>query len=157
MELNCHRMLCVQGDVDVSQPAVVEHGCHLGLIVTFIGLYGYDDVSRFLPTALGIHMPVELGGLGNANKITLSLSETKIDLTLDLDGLVYAQFLFIGRKDERNEQRDLLKLVLATLLTAAALKMALASESRTSDNSCLNTYLILCSRLQSRICVSGVC
>ena len=50
---------CVEDDVDISQPAVIKHGCIFGLIVTFTS-EGYIDVSLFLLTTLSRQTPVEL-------------------------------------------------------------------------------------------------
>ena len=45
--------LGIEGDVDISQSTMIEHGGIMGLVTTFVGLEGNDDISRPFATTLG--------------------------------------------------------------------------------------------------------
>ena len=57
----------VESHVDILQPAVVEDGCIVLLIVAPIGLESHDDPSRFLTPRFGSQPPGELGALGDGD------------------------------------------------------------------------------------------
>ena len=51
--IDCWITFSVEGDMDISQSTVIEHGSIMGLVTTFVGLEGNNDISRLFSTTLG--------------------------------------------------------------------------------------------------------